>query len=521
MSQPYRPEYLKSAKEKEARRDWSGAAQDYEMAEAWELAGDVYMRSAQEAQADSHFTAEQNRAIFYDRAQECYFKAGRHEKMVNAYLRELPLGTLSDRAIERLGQTKQWEVFLSLAHGENPLALGNMLYHHLLRFHLRNVPGGTPLEADVLERCFDAVGPAKLKLGTTLDWLDEVAKFWRWQGNAVKAAEVSVRRTNTGVELQETNELRYRHLLAAWLLADLSRFAEAAQEMKKAAEYLDRDRGAMLLEWAAKICERAGEVKSAAALYKRTGRHAKAARVTGGRQFDLDEVSILIARVALPDSSREWVKNRVAELLAAKEPRKATQELFDDLEKWAREGAMSMWEDWLVVPVVYRSIGDQQAYRSAIAKTEQKLRARGQWDEVARLYLFEQLYDDFDALCLEEDELEVAALWYEQANMPERAAKIYDLMGQSGKSGKAQSEGAKQKSQDTAKPKSDSAEESDRSDVDQLVCPQCGAEVKPHWTACPKCDAELKMRKCRNCGEPLEPDWKKCPACRAAVAPSD
>lgn len=171
MSQSYRPEYLKSAKEKEARQDWSGAARDYERAEAWELAGDAYMRSAQEARADSHFTAEQNRGIYYTRAQDAYFKAGQHEKLVNAYLKELPLGTLSDRAIERLRHTKQWEVFLSLAYGENPLAVGNMLYHHLLHFHLRNVPGGTPLEANVLERCFDAVGPAKLELGTTLAWL--------------------------------------------------------------------------------------------------------------------------------------------------------------------------------------------------------------------------------------------------------------------------------------------------------------------------------------------------------------
>lgn len=108
--------------------------------------------------------------------------------------------------------------------------------------------------------------------------------------------------------------------------------------------------------------------------------------------------------------------------------------------------------------------------------------------------------------------MEALALWYEQAKMPERAAKIYDLMGQSGKSGKAQSEGAKQEPQDDAQLESDSG-----ADLDQLVCPHCGAEVKTHWTVCPKCDADLQQRKCGNCGEPLETDWTKCPVCKTPI----
>lgn len=109
--------------------------------------------------------------------------------------------------------------------------------------------------------------------------------------------------------------------------------------------------------------------------------------------------------------------------------------------------------------------------------------------------------------------MEALAIWYGQAEMPEKAARIYDLMGQSGKSGKAQSEGAKQKPRDTAEPKSDSAEEPKEGTLNELVCSQCGAEVKPHWTVCPKCDADLQQRKCRNCGEPLDLDWKRCPVC--------
>jgi pentatricopeptide repeat protein len=117
--------------------------------------------------------------------------------------------------------------------------------------------------------------------------------------------------------------------------------------------------------------------------------------------------------------------------------------------------------------------------------------------------------------------MEALAIWYGQAGMPEKAARMYDLMGQGRKSDKAQAEGVKQKPQDIAKPKPDSGEESDRSNFDQLVCPQCGAEIKPHWTACPKCDADLQVRKCRNCGEPLEPDWKRCPVCRLVVTSSE
>jgi hypothetical protein len=159
-----------------------------------------------------------------------------------------------------------------------------------------------------------------------------------------------------------------------------------------------------------------------------------------------------------------------------------------------------------------RSIPD----KADSSKIEQ-LRRAGRWGIAAVTLLSQKQYDDFDALCLAEDEPEFAAVAYGQINLPARAAKIYDLMDESGKSGKADTNDAKQKPQDTAQPESDSVEHAKGEDVDQLVCPHCGVEVQPHWTVCPNCDADLQQRKCKNCGEPLESDWKRCPACRAVL----
>jgi hypothetical protein len=172
-----------------------------------------------------------------------------------------------------------------------------------------------------------------------------------------------------------------------------------------------------------------------------------------------------------------------------------------------------MWEDWLVGPGLYKQARDTVRYKEALQKIEFRFRNRGAWLFGARVYLFEGAYDEFDRLCQEQDELEIAAIWYEQTKMPERAAKIYDLMGQSGKSGKVQSEGAKQKPQDTAEPESDSAEELEEGTLEQMVCPQCGAEIQADWLICPECEASLRDKKCRNCGRPLKVRWKRCPIC--------
>lgn len=103
----------------------------------------------------------------------------------------------------------------------------------------------------------------------------------------------------------------------------------------------------------------------------------------------------------------------------------------------------------------------------------------------------------------------------------EEAAKIYDEMGQGTRVGGPKvreiKENPRQEGEEEKGPNRTTVTEETS---EELSCPECGAEVKPHWTVCPKCDADLKQRACRNCGEPLETDWTKCPVCMTPVTGS-
>jgi rubrerythrin len=423
---------------------------------------------------------------------------------------------------EILAGTQAWQSFLSFALKEDPLNLGK---------RLRNLPaiswpeshGGGEIEADFLLKCYEAVGPQSQeddKEGTTR-WLYALTEFWKARGDRAKEGELRYRLAEDKQRLGIVHFFSgFEYASAAWAFADKQDFGRAAETMEKAAltdhSIPRQDPNFGFWYPAAKLYEKVGNCEKAAELYDQCGQSAKASRLRGTICFDAKEAGTVVEALKVPGDSKDWISKKAEELATGRPAEDAAGSLLQELEK--EKGGM--WEDWLVVPVLYKRSKDKGAYTETLRKIELKFRNRGRWVFAAKVYLFEELYDEFEKVCIEENELEVAALWYDKANMPERAAKIYDLMGQGGKSGKAQSEGAKQKPHDAARPKSESAEDTKGDDLDQLVCPQCGAEVKPHWTVCPKCNADLQQRKCRNCGEPLEPAWKRCPACMTPVTGS-
>ncbi|MBI4487530.1 MAG: zinc ribbon domain-containing protein [Deltaproteobacteria bacterium] len=441
-----------------------------------------------------------------------------------------PTAVLDHELVDALRELGEWQGVLDHVLKTKPLEVGLPLSLRLYKefvipFHGRKKEGGE-LEAAALLRCYDAVGPQKYKHPgwgdekETPHWLETLNEFWKTKGDEAKAEELNIRywqdkeRLETG-RIDDPAE-------AAYSLADKRDFRQAAQEMEKAAIAVEGNHTeypAGFWYQAAKLYERARNQEQAAQIYEEIGRTAKANRLRGDLEYDLDEAKNLVEVMSFSDHS---YTAKVLEAANSSDSLFKAQTAISLLPWWRltkrREGLI--WGDWNVVPALYAAAQthkDLTGYREALRRIGERYRNRGRWVFAAKIYLFGGIFDDFDRVCTEEDELEVAALWYQQAKMPERAAKIYDLMGQSEKSGKAQTKGAKQRPQETAEPKSDSGEESDRSDFEQLVCPQCGAEIKPHWTVCPKCDADLQQRKCRNCGEPLEPDWQRCPVCRTIL----
>ena len=381
------------------------------------------------------------------------------------------------------------------------------------------------LEIGLILRCYEAVGPQEYvdfyedKRATT-DWLGNLIKFWENQGDKAKAEELSYRRWEDRRRLGRKDvEIAFNLGQVAYENADKQNFRQAAETMEKGAQGEDSS-GYPAGFWyqAAKLYERAGNLSKAADLYERLGRPAKANRVRGKRAFDLDEAKPF-AEIFIFDS--DYWQRELLEVAESSDLQIRTHTIVRLLQAPMKKQEGQTWRDWMVVRALYsaaKSRTDINGYIAALRQVEMKYRDRGRWVFAAKIFLFGGMFDEFDRLCSEEDELEVAALWYDNANMPERAAKMYDLMGQREKSVKPQTDGTKQKPQDAAEPNSDSAEEPKEGTLDQLVCSQCGAEFKPHWTVCPKCDANVKQRACRTCGEPLDPDWKRCPVCSTAVA---
>ncbi len=416
--------------------------------------------------------------------------------------------------------TGQWEGFLEEALQQNPRQLGLAL-----ATWDKPIDKWSEVEADILLRCYwNSIGIPGFQGYEQMGrrWLDLLVAFWKPRGNLTKAGELRLRwlefRKRVGVVdfLQSCGYSEGQRIhIPSW---DTGHIADLI--VKAANDPCVPERRREFLHVAAEFYVRAGNKEKGGELFQQLGRSARADRLRGIRRFSLDEARLLFevfGPLGAPGELGKAILDQVAGLSSTQEVKGAAEQFRDQVtlaKTWT-------WADFCVALRLYKAANDYEGYKEKLRYFECQFRDNGAWFFAAKTYLFEELYDEFDRVCNEQDELEVAALWYEQAKMPERAAKIYDLMGQSGKSDKAQANGAKQKPQDAAKSKSDSVEESDRSDFDQQVCPQCGTEVKPHWTVCPKCDADLQQRNCRNCGEPLQPDWKRCPVCRKTASDGD
>ena len=51
------------------------------------------------------------------------------------------------------------------------------------------------------------------------------------------------------------------------------------------------------------------------------------------------------------------------------------------------------------------------------------------------------------------------------------------------------------------------------SQLQALVCSNCGAEMRPNWKLCPECGTPAGPLVCASCGMELKPNWKLCPEC--------
>lgn len=49
------------------------------------------------------------------------------------------------------------------------------------------------------------------------------------------------------------------------------------------------------------------------------------------------------------------------------------------------------------------------------------------------------------------------------------------------------------------------------------ACPNCSADIKVGWKACPYCGQSLGKQKCSSCEGELESNWKACPNCGTAI----
>lgn len=265
---------------------------------------------------------------------------------------------------------------------------------------------------------------------------------------------------------------------------------------------------------AAKLYERGGDKVKAVHIHEEAGRASKAERLRGIHSHNLDEARPLLDVLVHVDEGalkiiRETAKSSDCLLKA----RNTTQLLMRRTKR--RETAWA--GDWPVVAAIYNAAKSTKtaAYIDALRRIETEYRNRGRWVFAAKLYLYAGAFDEFDRLCSEEDELEVAALWYEHANLSERAAEVYQRMGRrldDQQPASTPAEAAAERGHGKA-----SSQRQARGGSQSAACPACGRETKPHWVECPKCHAELQAR-CRECGEPLDSDWDACPACRTSVS---
>lgn len=268
---------------------------------------------------------------------------------------------------------------------------------------------------------------------------------------------------------------------------------------------------------AIRLWELAGNKKRAAEIAREIGRLAKATRLEEALDYNLAEINFLRGL------SKSGAVTRLLNQLAryheepgvlyssgriAEAARAAERSYFEG--EYSHASYFSSYVCHLGLASMYLEAGDQENAERIFRKAEKEFREVGLWQFVLGMYFDAARLSDVERVAREEDELECAIIAYDAANMPEEAARIYDEIGA--------------KTGSTDKPKTNTKKErtpGSGEDVDQLFCPQCGAEVKPHWTVCPKCDTDLQERKCRNCGEPLQPDWKRCPVCRKTASDGD
>lgn len=335
----------------------------------------------------------------------------------------------------------------------------------------------------------------------------EAAGQYRTAGDRyVEAARLCPRNSWNNISSREPPWER-----AACCYADCAEYglaAEAAEQSTGCTDHMPAHVETRRLLMAAKIFERAGKAERAGALYVRVGRPAKAQRVTGTRNYDLKEVESMLPDWRPRGSIRPFEDSRAimegqfdfraSERASAAHAAGKVDEAVAAWRLHARSGVFAIWEHWLWVPELYARVGDRAKEREARHEIEHHYRRRGDWFQSAIIWFWiYRDYDEFERVCVEEDELEIAALWYERAHMPERAARVYALMA--GVDSSASDPKHFRPSEDASVPK----------------CTVCGEPMEEGFLVCPVCETPLGQPHCSACGRELKAHWKRCP-CGAA-----
>src|SRR5574341_1086693 len=129
----------------------------------------------------------------------------------------------------------EWEAFLTNALERNPLELGKQLS---LLFLGRTMKGGE-LEADILLRCYDSVGPKPIDGVVdkdTTEWLPRLADFWKEKGATDKEADLRSRylqdKERAGGKGSVARPDYHDYIEAAYSLGDKRDFTRAAEAME-------------------------------------------------------------------------------------------------------------------------------------------------------------------------------------------------------------------------------------------------------------------------------------------------
>lgn len=253
---------------------------------------------------------------------------------------------------------------------------------------------------------------------------------------------------------------------------DFALAARAIEAMDPESHYLTKE----LHDAAGKLWERAGNMEEAIASYKRASRLAKISRIKGTAAYAIEE-TVRLYNFLEPDYCT------LSHL----------RTLYWSLGE--RSGGHAA--------ALYLKSGDKCAELNRLRKAEGIERQRGRWIWPLLVYFHLAMWDEFERVCREEDELDVAAYLYEKAGKTDDAARIYEEMAGKQCDQPSPSRVAREEETRTASAIRECPSCSLQAQAGDKFCRECGCGL---GLVCSECSAELRGsdRFCSDCGHDLE-----------------